>query len=126
MVAMVDKQEIGFIQAYSLGNYPAYAAQVGRLDAVGIDLFLGEESRMNQGLGSAMLMAFVETVLPLHFKLDTAVIGPEPANKRAIQAYEKAGFRYFKTIENPREAMSEYLMKRVLPKCNEKAVDMKA
>jgi len=123
MIADLDGCPVGFLQAYSLGNYPAYAEQVGIVDAVGIDLFIGENDNINHGLGSAMLRAFVETVLPCEFSESMAVIGPEPENKRAIRAYEKAGFQYFHQIENPREEMFEYLMKRPLPKCNEIPVD---
>lgn len=123
MIAYWNSRPLGFLQAYSLGNYPDYAEQVGILDAVGIDLFIGESDQMNRGLGSSMLRAFVETVVPCEFKESIAVIGPEPDNKRAIRAYEKAGFHYFHRIENPREEMFEYLMKRPLSKCNENPVD---
>lgn len=123
MIASLNGQPTGFLQAYSLGNYPAYAEQVGFADAVGIDLFIGEDGQMNRGLGSSMLRYFVETVLPEYFTEPIAVIGPEPTNKRAIRAYEKAGFQYFHQISNPREEIFEYLMKRALPKCNEKPVD---
>lgn len=123
MIACLDGCPTGFLQAYSLGNYPAYAAQVGICDAVGIDLFIGEANKLNHGLGSAMLRVFVEKKLPCEFTESIAVIGPEPDNKRAIRAYEKAGFQYFHQIENPREEMFEYLMKRPLPKCNEIPVD---
>ena len=95
MIACLDGCPTGFLQAYSLGNYPAYAAQVGICDAVGIDLFIGETGMMNHGLGSSMLRGFVEKILPCEFTESMAVIGPEPDNKRAIRAYEKAGFRVF-------------------------------
>lgn len=116
MLAYVEEEPIGFVQAYALHHYPAYADQVGIPDSVGIDLFIGETNRMNRGLGSQMLKAFVEEVLPLYFSEGIAVIGPEPENQRAIRAYEKAGFCFFRQIENPREEIHEYLMKREIPK----------
>jgi RimJ/RimL family protein N-acetyltransferase len=39
------------------------------------------------------------------------VIGPEPKNAAAIRAYEKSGFRFFKSIQVPGEPEPEYLMK---------------
>lgn len=123
MFAFLDEEPIGFVQAYALHHYPAYADQVGIPDSVGIDLFIGDAARVNQGLGSQMLRVFVEGVLPHYFQERIAVIGPEPENKRAIRAYEKAGFLFFHQIENPREEIHEYLMKREIPKKREISVD---
>ena len=39
------------------------------------------------------------------------MIAPEPKNVAATRAYEKAGFRFFKTIQVPIEPEPEYLMK---------------
>ena len=38
------------------------------------------------------------------------IIDPDPNNKVAIRAYEKAGFRYLKTIEPPEHIEPAYLM----------------
>jgi aminoglycoside 6'-N-acetyltransferase len=123
MIAMLDEEPVGFLQAYSLSDYPAYADQVGIVDSVGIDLFIGKATRMNQGLGSRMLKVFVQDVISDYFSETIAVIGPEPENKRAIRAYEKAGFHFSHQIENPREEIHEYLMKRNIPKKREISVD---
>ncbi|BES66813.1 hypothetical protein SANA_32520 [Gottschalkiaceae bacterium SANA] len=114
-IAILDGEAIGFLQAYSISDYLAYATQVGIRDSVGIDLFIGDSERVNKGLGSKMLKVFVEEVLPIYFSEKIAVIGPEPENKRAIRAYEKAGFHFSHQIENPREEMHEYLMRRKIP-----------
>lgn len=123
MLAFMDEEPIGFVQAYALHHYSEYAKQVGIPDSVGIDLFIGEASRVNQGLGSQMLRVFVEGVLPHYFHERIAVIGPEPENKRAIRAYEKAGFRFSHQIENPREENREYLMRQEIPQNMEISVD---
>ena len=41
----------------------------------------------------------------------SCIIDPEPDNKIAIRAYEKAGFRYLKTVQIPTEAHPSYLMR---------------
>lgn len=45
--------------------------------------------------------------------MKACVIGPEPKNTAAIRVYEKAGFRFFKTIQVPTEPEPEYLMKLI-------------
>jgi RimJ/RimL family protein N-acetyltransferase len=44
--------------------------------------------------------------------VEVAVISPNPDNKRAIRAYEKAGFRHLKTVWVPVEKAAEYVMVR--------------
>jgi aminoglycoside 6'-N-acetyltransferase len=41
----------------------------------------------------------------------SCIIDPEPANRIAIRAYEKAGFRYVKTVKVPAEPQPAYLMR---------------
>jgi aminoglycoside 6'-N-acetyltransferase len=60
-------------------------------DAVGVDLSLADGARLGQGLGSAALAAFVARLRAEGHR--TIVIDPDPANRRAVRAYEKAGFR---------------------------------
>lgn len=46
--------------------------------------------------------------------VESCIIDPEPTNKAAIRAYEKAGFKYEKTIQVPTEAEPSYVM-RIMP-----------
>jgi RimJ/RimL family protein N-acetyltransferase len=94
-IALVDDvHEIGFIQAYT----PAACHDEGWwLDehdpgVRGIDQFLANESELGQGLGTAMIRAFVARLFadPSVTRIQT---DPDPANGRAIRCYEKAGFR---------------------------------
>ncbi len=106
---------IGLIQTYLLADYPDYAASVGLgHGAAGLDLFIGEEAYLGRGLGAQVLRRFLRGVV---FAPGTrtgvatsCVVGPEPANRAAIRAYEKAGFRYLKTVEVPGEDAPEVIM----------------
>lgn len=60
-------------------------------DAVGVDLSIGPADLLSRGVGSAVLAAFVARLRAEG--LGTIVIDPDPANLRAVRAYEKAGFR---------------------------------
>ncbi len=60
-------------------------------DAIGIDLSIGDPSRLSQGVGSTALALFVrQRQAEGHANI---FIDPDPGNTRAIRAYTKAGFR---------------------------------
>lgn len=110
VVSYKDKP-IGYIQTYMVNDWPEFGDYVGYDDqTASIDLFIGEPSFMNQGLGSLMLKKFLKDILFANPDITTCIIGPEPANKRGIRAYEKVGFKYRKTVQVGDEPDSTYLM----------------
>ncbi len=60
-------------------------------DAVGVDLSIARADDLSRGIGTRVLQAFVQKLRAEGF--DRIVIDPDPANKRAVRAYSKAGFR---------------------------------
>ena len=91
-IAMLDGAPLGFIQSYIvLGSGDGWWENETDPGARGIDQFLADGSRLGQGLGSAMISAFVDTLF-----LDRAVsrvqADPSPLNERAIRCYRRAGF----------------------------------
>jgi aminoglycoside 6'-N-acetyltransferase len=60
-------------------------------DAVGVDLSIGNADKLAQGVGSGALRAFAQRLVRQGYR--TIIIDPDPANRRAVRAYEKAGFR---------------------------------
>lgn len=103
---------IGYIQCYRLGEYPDYAKELNvDSDAWAIDIFIGEDDARERNLGSRA----VELLLAEHIfsrpEVTTCFICPDPENKRAIRAYEKAGFRYVKTVWIASEKGHEYVMR---------------
>ena len=97
-VILVDGAPAGYIQVWHIGQHQN-AAWIGThpwlaelpADAVGVDLSLGEPDLLSKGIGSAALAAFVARLRAEGH--ETIVIDPDPANARAVRAYEKAGFR---------------------------------
>jgi aminoglycoside 6'-N-acetyltransferase len=97
-VFMVDGIPAGYIQYWFVGDHleepwltnAPWLAQVPA-DSIGVDMSIGDAARLSQGLGSAVLKAFTEGLRAEGH--GTIVIDPDVANKRAIRAYEKAGFR---------------------------------
>lgn len=102
---------IGYIQAYFIKDYPDYNKYVQADDnTAGIDMFIGEEGFIHKGLGKLILGKFLEEIVFDKMSAKGCIMGPEPQNKSAIKAYEKAGFKYIKTIYISDEEEYEYLM----------------
>lgn len=60
-------------------------------EAVGVDLTIGDAQHLSRGIGSRVLAAFVARLRAEGHRF--IIIDPDPANTRAVRAYEKAGFR---------------------------------
>ncbi len=112
-ITIIDGHDAGYIQTYLIADYPDYARQVDVAPgAAGVDLFLGEAAYRNAGWGAPVLRAFLREIIFARLGATSCVIGPDPANRRAIRAYEKAGFRYLKIVHviTDGEEEDEYVM----------------
>lgn len=101
-IAYMDGEPIGYIQSYSVvgDHQPEWWPDETDPGARGIDQFLADGTRLGQGLGTAMVRAFVDRLFadPAVTKVQT---DPSPENARAIRCYEKAGFRRLDVIDTP-------------------------
>jgi aminoglycoside 6'-N-acetyltransferase len=110
-VIVIDGQAAGYIQWYLIHDHPEYAVQMDvPVDSAGIDLFIGEEAFIHRGLGAPILRAFLREIVFADERVEQAIIGPDERNAIAIRSYEKAGFRYLKTVPIKDEPAPEYLM----------------
>jgi RimJ/RimL family protein N-acetyltransferase len=94
----IDGKTHGYIQAWYVADQinPEMLAGYPWLtllpkEAVGVDLTIAEPDHLSRGIGSAVLTAFVRGLRQRGHA--TIIIDPDPANLRAVRAYEKAGFR---------------------------------
>lgn len=111
-VIVYNNKDIGYIQTYMIEDYPEYSQYVnGDESSAAIDLFIGELDCIHKGLGKHILIKFLQEYVFRLNDVKCCIIGPEPKNTIAIRAYEKAGFRYYKTIQLPDEDEPEYLMR---------------
>jgi len=92
-----DEKSIGYFQYYPLSQ-----------EIIGIDQFIGEVDRINQGMGTAAIRLFLEMIITRH-KPQQIILDPNPENKRAIRCYEKVGFLYYAT-EQREDGESAYMM----------------
>ena len=88
----------GYLQSYQL---TAWNTGFGRQPdgTLGIDVFIGTADMIAHGHGSALVRAFAERLLGSG--TPRVVTDPDPANARAIRAYEKAGFRKDRLVDTP-------------------------
>ena len=96
-IFVVDDVPAGYIQYWFIGPHqtPEWTEDNPWLlelpsDAVGVDLSIGEVEHLSKGLGTAVLVKFVDMLRNMgHHSI---FIDPDPVNRRAVRAYEKAGF----------------------------------
>ncbi len=94
----VDGRPVGYIQLWVLGDHQneewirdnSWLIEFPA-DTVGIDLSIGEADLLSKGIGSAALRSFVKVLVDEGRR--NIIIDPDPDNRRAVRAYEKAGFR---------------------------------
>jgi aminoglycoside 6'-N-acetyltransferase len=99
-VIVVDERPVGMIQTYLVADHPDWAALVGvEPEAAGVDLFVGEPDAVGRGLGPEILREFTRTIVFSHPETTAAVATVEEANRRSWRAFEKAGFRHLRDVE---------------------------
>lgn len=99
--ALDDGRPIGFFQTYLYWDYPEEAECMGLdPDAAGVDLFIADEERIGQGLGSELLRRFVDEYAFALPGVTHCIAEPEEENVASIRAFEKAGFRVTGTWDN--------------------------
>lgn len=91
-----DGQPVGMIQTYLAADYPEWEeiVQVGP-GVAGVDIMIGEEELIGRGLGPQILAAFVRDFV----KAPAVVATVEEENRRSWRAFEKAGFRHVRDVE---------------------------
>ena len=98
-VVNANDRPIGYLQCYDptaeadhpFGDQPAGTR--------GIDQFIGEADMIGRGYGSGLTRAFVERSFAAG--APRVITDPDPANARAVRAYEKAGFSADRLVATP-------------------------
>lgn len=95
LIVELDGKPIGYLQSYDPHLEDDHPYRDQPFGTLGIDLSIGVPDLVGVGHGSAIIRQFVEEL----FAEGTprVIIDPDPANLRAIRAYEKAGFKAFDT-----------------------------
>lgn len=85
----LEEKPIGLIQIYKVDKFPpAKHKAILPKNIWGVDMFIGEESLLGKGIGSAALKLFIEKYADFEYLL----IDPHKDNLPAIKTYQKCGF----------------------------------
>lgn len=95
LIVEFDGRPIGYLQSYDPHLEDDHPYQDQPTGTLGIDVSIGDPDMIGKGHGSAIVRQFADEL----FAEGTprVIIDPDPANLRAIRAYEKAGFTVFDT-----------------------------
>jgi aminoglycoside 6'-N-acetyltransferase len=98
LVALAGRP-FGYVQCYDVNAWPAGGLGPQPPGTRGIDQFIGEADMLARGHGSAFVRSFAERLLANG--CPRVLTDPDPANARAIRAYEKAGFSRDRALNTP-------------------------
>ncbi len=91
-------QPFGYIQCYALSTWnQGFGAHPATTR--GIDQLIGEPDMIGRGHGASFTRQFVDRLL--RSGVPRVVTDPDPDNRRAVRAYEKAGFELDRIVETP-------------------------
>ncbi len=100
-IICIDNKEIGYIQLY---NAHDFAREDGiTLDTLpsslaAFDIFIGDAAYVGKGYGSQIMQQFLCAFVDPYYA--ACFVDPDTANGQAVRAYEKAGFKAFKTVND--------------------------
>ena len=95
MIVELGGRPIAYVQTYDPHLEDDHPYQDQPFGTLGMDVSIGEKAMLNQGHGSRIIKALAE--LLFEEGVPRVIIDPDPANVRAIKAYEKVGFVTFDT-----------------------------
>jgi aminoglycoside 6'-N-acetyltransferase len=98
-IVACDHRPFAYLQCYDPSAWPNHGFGPPLNGARGLDQFIGEEDMIERGHGSGFIRAFADRLLSAG--VPQVLTDPSPANKRAIKAYEKAGFCKLRPVDTP-------------------------
>src|SRR5262245_32439789 len=98
-IVVKDERPFAYLQCYQQGACSDNGLGPHPAGTRGIDQFIGEADMVGCGHGSAFIRSFTDELLAA----DTprVITDPDPANARAVRAYEKAGFLRQREVDTP-------------------------
>lgn len=97
---VLDGRPVGMTQTYLASDYPEWEeiVQVGK-GVAGVDLLIGEVELTGTGLGPRVLTEFAREIIFADSETRACIATVEEANRRSWRAFEKAGFRHVRDVE---------------------------
>jgi RimJ/RimL family protein N-acetyltransferase len=99
-IVSMNGKPLGVVQHYDVSKIGGGLWPDEDEGTVGIDLFIGETEKIERGIGTEMVKAFL-TKLFADSEIKKIITDVNPLNSRAIRVYEKVGFNYVKDVATP-------------------------
>jgi aminoglycoside 6'-N-acetyltransferase len=113
-LVLADGRPVGMVQTYLVSDYPEHAELMGISDSAtaGVDILVGEEELIGQGLGTEILRRFVSEVVFARRATKSCIADPDVTNVASVRAFEKAGFRVLRTFLDPKDGQTRAIVRR--------------
>ena len=98
-IVTADDRPFAYLQCYEQTAWPDNGLGIHPQGTRGIDQFIGDANMIDRGHGSAFIRLFTDGLLTAG--TPRVLTDPDPANARAVRAYEKAGFRGERMVQTP-------------------------
>lgn len=95
-----EERPIGYVQTVKISDSPWPEQQFSEdmlQSMAGVDLFIGEEDLLRQGLGGRIMGGFLDKYIWPKFHY--CAVDPDLRNLSAIKCYQKIGFKAHRQIE---------------------------
>lgn len=98
-VVVSDGVAIGYAQHYDARAFPEFARVLdGGEGIAAMDLLIGEEALVGKGLGPCAIRRYAQEVVFADRAIASCVAGAPEGHAAGIRAFEKAGFRRWKSV----------------------------
>jgi aminoglycoside 6'-N-acetyltransferase len=98
-IVAISDRPFAYLQCYDPTAWPDNGFGAQPVGTRGIDQFIGEPDMIGRSHGSALIKTFLERLI--NSGTPRVVTDPDPANLRAVRAYEKAGFESVGLVDTP-------------------------
>jgi aminoglycoside 6'-N-acetyltransferase len=98
-IVAVGDRPFAYLQCYDAAGWPNNGFGEQPAGTRGMDQFIGEPDMIGRGHGAALVRNFLDHLT--RFGTPRVVTDPDPANARAVRAYEKAGFEKVGLVDTP-------------------------
>jgi RimJ/RimL family protein N-acetyltransferase len=110
-LVLYSNRPAAFIESCKMDNFPTQKAALGiPANTSGIDTFIGETDFLHKGFGPVYIRKFLKELIFRAPAINTCIVDPDPANKIAVKAYEKAGFNFSHRVWNDRDKVTAHIM----------------
>ena len=93
LIVELDGKAVAYIQSYDPHLADGHPYQDQPFGTLGLDISIGPAELLGNGHGPAILTEFTNQLF--EEGCVRVIVDPDPSNKRAIRAYQKAGFVVF-------------------------------